>query len=343
MRKFFHHTWLILLSYFVLGLVAVAGLGKTSAGFLYLDHSPKSPSLRSRRFQPDDTADVLFHHAYFGGSCRQGKYRPAARRRSFMLLALRGGSDRRGDSDQKPVNFTKARKKLFETHPISSDHLSYPLSAHNPTMVHDNGQGDEDTRKKEKNQHANKDVDAGPSDTPELSYKFVPPERVLHSTQYEKFTRPGIINKQMWAACETGDDEELEAIMKHLKADVNAVDENIYNYTVSGKTKLKEKKKNISACATGCACNRQADSQVHADAGAVLGCHERSREHRQAAGQIRCKRQRDGQVRQHSPALRCRQRMASYSSAHPSAYFTRNTSSLLMHMLYKAPRVVHKR
>jgi hypothetical protein len=238
MQKSVHFVGLIPLAYTFLGLVALAtGLkDKACAGFLPMDHCPESLPLGLRCLQPGSNAKFLVDHAHRGDpfGC-QGKM-PAATRRRAPLFALRGGSD------QKPVNFTKVRKKLFEFRPASSDHLSYPTLGSNATMVRDDEPGfpgEKGTWKKEPNQHANKGVGAGPSDTPELPYKFVPPERALHSTQYDTFKRPGIINKQMWAACETGDDEELEAILKHLKADVNAVDENIYNYTVSEKNTRK--------------------------------------------------------------------------------------------------------
>jgi hypothetical protein len=56
-------------------------------------------------------------------------------------------------------------------------------------------------------------------------------QRVLDKSQYRSFWRPGIINKRLWAAAETGDDEEVEFVVEYLEADVNTVDRNIFNYT----------------------------------------------------------------------------------------------------------------
>ena len=41
----------------------------------------------------------------------------------------------------------------------------------------------------------------------------------------------GIVNKRLWAAAETGDNEEIVFLCRYLGADVNTVDLNIYNYT----------------------------------------------------------------------------------------------------------------
>ncbi len=56
-------------------------------------------------------------------------------------------------------------------------------------------------------------------------------ERVLHKSDYKTYWRPGIINKRLWAAAETGDDQEIMFVVHCLEADVNTVDLNIYNYT----------------------------------------------------------------------------------------------------------------
>ena len=56
-------------------------------------------------------------------------------------------------------------------------------------------------------------------------------ERVLDQSEYRTYWRPGIVNKRLWAAAETGDDEEIEFLHQYLDADVNAVDLNIRNYT----------------------------------------------------------------------------------------------------------------
>jgi len=56
-------------------------------------------------------------------------------------------------------------------------------------------------------------------------------ERVLHKSDYKTYWRPGIINKRLWAAAETGDDQEIMFAVHCLEADVNTVDLNIYNYT----------------------------------------------------------------------------------------------------------------
>lgn len=56
-------------------------------------------------------------------------------------------------------------------------------------------------------------------------------ERILHKSGYRSYWRPGIINKRLWAAAETGDDQDIMFAVAYLNADVNAVDLNIYNYT----------------------------------------------------------------------------------------------------------------
>eukprot|EP00960_Hanusia_phi_P016787 494482-Hanusia_phi.AAC.2 len=53
--------------------------------------------------------------------------------------------------------------------------------------------------------------------------------RYLEDSSYHEWWRPGIINKMLWAACETGDNYEIDFLVRYAHADVNAVDQNINN------------------------------------------------------------------------------------------------------------------
>ena len=55
--------------------------------------------------------------------------------------------------------------------------------------------------------------------------------RYLNQSAYQVWWRPGIINKMLWAACETGDNYEIDFLVKFAHADINAVDLNMKHLT----------------------------------------------------------------------------------------------------------------
>lgn len=91
-------------------------------------------------------------------------------------------------------------------------------------------------------------------------------QRVLDAREYRTYWRPGIVNKRLWAAAETGENAEIAFLCRYLDADVNTVDINICNYTAlfwaamngracskvgaSGPVTVQE----ICACARACGC-----------------------------------------------------------------------------------------
>jgi len=152
--------------------------------------------------------------------------------KGFVALALRGGADlpaHDGDTETAEYNVS-----WFVHGPYDAQPEPNPLGDSSTTLsdVSEDPLFPEENQRKMRQMIKQFDAEHGAPDIdPYVGKTFPVLERVLDRSEYMHYWRPGIVNKRLWAAAETGDDEDIEFLVQFLEADVNTVDLNIYNYT----------------------------------------------------------------------------------------------------------------